>query len=324
MLALCALEVALFSRSFAAFFDGDAFYYFAHQVKDAAALKPLFSSLDRAKQYRPMTYLFFSFVQYPLLGFRAEWYSLFSTGIHLLNTVLVFLLLRRLTRSDLAGMAGATFWGLNPVAIFITHSIGFLSDQLVGFFYLLATVSFLRHREALKPVYGVVSLLAFAAALLSKEIAVTLPVNLAMLTLLAFPAKSERVSAAPEAGRWVGLSLFAILFCYLLAYYNIKGGSFYDQGQADNYRFTASYAAVLSKLAALKSALYFPFHNYPMANQRMTTSASFRGRPTLGRVAPACQWRESLKTTPPFITSATRPRAATSARGSPSTAITSA
>lgn len=269
LFVLCLVEWALFARTTAAFFDGDSFYYFPYRVTHLSDMAKYFTALDPAKQYRPMTHAFFSFILFPLLGLRAPLYGFASIAFHLLNTVLVFFLIRRLTRSDLAAAAGAAFWGLNPVAIFITHGICFLADYFYGFFYLLSILSFLRYRETHRLDAGLLTVVSFVIALFTKEAAVTLPLMIGMLTIILFAAKTARVSIASDAGKWVGLSLFIILFVYLLSYYNLKGGAFYDQGATDNYRFVPTMAALKTKLDALAAGLYFPFQKYPLRHPRM-------------------------------------------------------
>ncbi|MBI1746765.1 MAG: hypothetical protein HYR55_09275 [Acidobacteria bacterium] len=262
--AFCALEFIVFSRSMADFFDGDSFFHFPLRITQIGDLKRCLTSLDLAKQYRPLSHIFFGYCLYPLFGLNPRPYSYVSVAFHLLNTILVFFLIRKLTRSDRAGMAGAIFWGLNPVAIYVTHGLCFMADFTYALPYLLGIMAYLRYRETDHVAYGVLTVLAFIISLSAKEAGVTLPIALAMLAFV-LPAKVEAEGAKTIGGlKWVGPALFLILITYLSAYYLMKGGAYYDQGAKDNYRFVPSLAALTSKIDAFKTGLYFPIrHNLP-------------------------------------------------------------
>jgi protein O-mannosyl-transferase len=142
--------------------------------------------------YMPFTWL--SFALDHALGRMDPWgYHLASLLLHAANAVLVYLVARRLltvalqtavdTRAG-AAVAGLLF-ALHPQRV---ESVAWISDRgtlLCGAFYLLAVLAYLRGVDApdgrRRMAWGAASLVAFAAALLSKGMAMSLPITLLIL-----------------------------------------------------------------------------------------------------------------------------------------------
>ena len=109
------------------------------------------------------------------------WALALSLAAHLLITLMVFSLLRRLTRSDWAAVAGMAWFGVHAMNFYITYDATFLPDFCLGF---LGVASLLLYSRGMTWL----SLLFFAGALLSKEAAIMLPVGLSVVAYL----RSER------------------------------------------------------------------------------------------------------------------------------------
>lgn len=145
--------------------------------------------------YAPLTWLSFA-VTYAAAGMVPWAYHLGSLGLHAMNTALVYLLGRRLlaaAREDVldstpvrvGALLSALVFGLHPLR---AESVGWISDRgdlLCATFYLLALLAYLRAASAIDGAAGrrwrLASLAAFGAALLAKEIALTLPLSLLLL-----------------------------------------------------------------------------------------------------------------------------------------------
>jgi len=143
--------------------------------------------------YMPFTWL--SFALDYAFGRMDPWgYHLASLLLHATNAVLVYLVAQRLltvalqaavdTRAG-AAVAGLLF-ALHPQRV---ESVAWISDRatiLCGTFYLLAILAYLRAAEAptghRRMWWGAASLVAFAAALLSKGMAMSLPITLLIVT----------------------------------------------------------------------------------------------------------------------------------------------
>lgn len=142
--------------------------------------------------YMPFTWL--SFALDHALGRMDPWgYHLASLLLHAANAVLVYLIARRLLAVALstavdtrAGAAvAALLFALHPQRV---ESVAWISDRatlLCAAFYLLAVLAYLRAAGApdgrRRMGWGAASLVAFAAALLSKGMAMSLPITLLIL-----------------------------------------------------------------------------------------------------------------------------------------------
>ena len=128
-------------------------------------------------------------------GLEPWGYHLGNLLLHAGNVVLVWLLARRLlasgsdesltNRSIAAGATlSALLWGLHPLHAEPVAWVSARRDLLCGFFYLLAALAYLRGvagGAAIQPRWWGLSLAAFAAALSSKSIAMTLPLSLLLV-----------------------------------------------------------------------------------------------------------------------------------------------
>ncbi len=138
--------------------------------------------------YIPLTWLTFG-LNHALGGMEPWGYHLGNLLLHAANTTLVFFVARRLLAEgglavSLGAAATALLWALHPLRVESVAWITERRDLLCGFFYLLAVLAYLRgatREHALTGRWLVASLAAFAAALGSKAIAMTLPVTLLVL-----------------------------------------------------------------------------------------------------------------------------------------------
>ena len=186
--AILLLDLLLFSPSFGNFFCGDSLYFLSRQGDELRQPARLFTNLDTLHSYRPLTHLVFDYLMYPLSGLDPRGYQLMVRALHLSAALLVFFLLRRLTRSPGAALLGLFFFAAHGENFYLNYDPSFLPDLLVGLFGVAALLAYAQgHRLA--------STLFFGLALLSKESALTLVVGLVVAGLL-----REREERQPLAG----------------------------------------------------------------------------------------------------------------------------
>jgi protein O-mannosyl-transferase len=147
--------------------------------------------------YMPLTWISFA-LDYLLWGMDPFGYHLTNLMLHTANAVLVFLIARRLLSAaapdhDRAGLllgsvAAALFFSIHPLRVESVAWATERKDVLCGLFYLLAVGAYLRAWRG--PADGAVarrwywsSVVFFALALLSKAMAMTLPVTLLILDI---------------------------------------------------------------------------------------------------------------------------------------------
>ncbi len=126
--------------------------------------------------YRPMTYSTF-WLEYQCWGPRPFGFHLVNVLLHALNALLVWRVLCRLCIGG-AWVAAAAF-ALHPVHVESVAWIIERKDVLSGCFYLAALLAYLRSTHAGRWTAYALSLALFMAAVLSREMAASLPLVLA-------------------------------------------------------------------------------------------------------------------------------------------------
>lgn len=175
--------------------------------------------------YTPLTWMTWG-LNYVLGGLDPWGYHLGNLLLHATNAALFYLIARRLLSAGFAGGAGGWPVGDSSIAfgaafaalVFAVHplraeSVAWVSerrDVLCGLFYLLAAWAYLRgvaDGGAIRMRWWGLSLGAFTAALLSKAIAVTLPLSLVLLD--AYPLRRLGLGWRRLAGEKVPYALLA-------------------------------------------------------------------------------------------------------------------
>jgi len=130
--------------------------------------------------WHPLTWLSLM-LDYELYGLRAGGYHATNLLLHVLNTLLLFLLLRAMTRSDWKSALVAALFALHPLHVESVVWVSERKDVLSSFFGLLAMAAYAAYarRPSLIRYAGVA--LPFALALLAKPMLVTLPLLLLLL-----------------------------------------------------------------------------------------------------------------------------------------------
>lgn len=197
--ALLAILVVITFAAYGNSLQGDFVWDDTFLVRDNLDLKNLASlprvlarpfQLDEYHStpfYRPLTMVSF-FLDYRLWGKNPLGYHLTNLLLHLLAALLFYRLGKRLL-PEIAAMAAAFVFALHPIH---TESVTFISgrtDILCAVFYLAAI---LLHLASKRPVLcRVLAVASFTAALLAKEMAVTLPL---MLLLIDWWILREKIS----------------------------------------------------------------------------------------------------------------------------------
>jgi hypothetical protein len=147
------------------------------------------------ENFRPTGHLYF-YAMNRLVGLDFPKYVAVLHGLHLLNVMLVWLLLRQLGVNPFAAVAGAAFFALNVSAFDALWKPMYVFDVLCGTFCLATLVLYAEG-------YWIESILTMWLAYKSKELAIMLP-----LVLLAYEAWfGER--------RWHWMTpFFAISLCF--------------------------------------------------------------------------------------------------------------
>jgi tetratricopeptide (TPR) repeat protein len=133
-----------------------------------------------AANWHPLTWLS-HMLDVSLFGLDAGKHHLASVGFHMLNTLLLFHLLRRMTGTLWRSAFVAALFGLHPLHAESVLWIAERKDLLCGLFFFLSLWAYLRHAERPGAARYLPVLLFAALALLSKPMAVTLPFVMLLL-----------------------------------------------------------------------------------------------------------------------------------------------
>lgn len=137
--------------------------------------------------WHPLTWLS-HMLDFQIFGLRPWGHHLTSLLLHTANTCLVFVILRRMTGSTWPGWLVAALFGLHPMHVESVAWISERKDVLSALFSLLTIWAYVLNAQSARPPlrnitskFHLLALLFFAAALLSKPMAVTLPCVLLLL-----------------------------------------------------------------------------------------------------------------------------------------------
>jgi tetratricopeptide (TPR) repeat protein len=157
--------------------------------------------------YRPLFLLTLN-IGHQVWGASPVAFHALNLLLHCVNTLLVFYLVLGFTgRSGFAAaMFGAAIFAVHPVHVESVAWIAGMTDPLVSLFLLTSILFYRRFFHTGRKLYSVVSLLCFAAALLSKEVAILFPFLLVVHDWL-----QRRLSIARYA------PYFVLLGAYFLA-----------------------------------------------------------------------------------------------------------
>jgi len=136
--------------------------------------------------WHPLTWIS-HLVDVELFGLKPWGHHLTSALLHAVNALLVFVVLHKMTGAVWRSWFVAALFGLHPLHVESVAWVAERKDVLSTFFWLLAIWSYARwtsqraaHRPRVFACYGL-SLLCFAAGLMSKPMVVTLPCVLLLL-----------------------------------------------------------------------------------------------------------------------------------------------
>jgi tetratricopeptide (TPR) repeat protein len=148
---------------------------------DSEHLKLLLTK-DYEGNYHPVTMLSIA-LNYSKGELNPQTYLYTNLFFHLLNVLLVFIFIRKLTGNQAVSFISSLLFGLHPLHV---ESVAWASerkDVLYCFFFLLSLIAYLQYLKKSNWVYFISSLIFFALSLLSKAMAVPLAVVIVFIDL---------------------------------------------------------------------------------------------------------------------------------------------
>ncbi len=258
-LGLILLNLAFFAINLNDFFLSDDFDWIYSTKTSQHSLLDYFSANYFGEQgsggsYRPMFNVIFSFT-YNLFGLNPLGYHLinliFHIGVCFLVYLLVLILFDKYKEKNKIAILSALFFAILPNHSEAVIWIAAIGDPVVAFFYLLAFYLYVLFRKKEKFYYLIFSILSFIIALLTKELAITLPLLILVWELYKGISKNK-IFLREIIVRVIGY--FAVLLFYLLARYWAIGLFF---GYYAEETFRVDFDKIFKMFAALITNLFF-------------------------------------------------------------------
>jgi hypothetical protein len=130
--------------------------------------------------WHPLTWLSL-LADYELYGFNAPGYHVTNLLLHILNTILLFVVLRRMTGETWKSLTVATFFAVHPLNIESVAWIAERKNLLSTLFWILTLFAYVRYIERPGWLRYMQALFLFALGLTAKPMLVTLPFVLLLL-----------------------------------------------------------------------------------------------------------------------------------------------
>ncbi len=127
--------------------------------------------------YVPVTIVSFM-IDYLMGGFDPAVYHRTNLLLHLCNTVLLILFMKKLSGDFVTALVAGILFGIHPMRVESVAWISGRKDLLAMFFFLLSSICYLIYLDKRKYLFVTLSYLLFLSALFSKTIVLTFPLIL--------------------------------------------------------------------------------------------------------------------------------------------------
>ncbi len=225
--AIFILTVIVFSSSinneFLTNWDDQDYVTNNNDIKDLSYqnVKKIFTSYYVAN-YQPVTMLSYG-IEYKFFNLNPKTFHTTNLILHLLNIILVFQLIYLLTRKTGISAIAALFFAIHPMHVESVAWISERKDVLYSLFYLGALIAYIYYIKNKKNKYLIYSLLLFIFSLLSKSMAVTMPVVLILFDYY-YKRKFERKIIIEK----IPFFILAICFGIIAILSQKSGGGIYE------------------------------------------------------------------------------------------------
>ena len=150
--------------------------------------------------YRPIATLSYS-LDYSIWGLNPFGYHLTDLILHVLVSLLVFVLLLRLAGKPPAAWLGAIIFTTHPILVESVPAVARRHDVIAALFVLASLLFYVKHRSGPRrpPVYALASILSYLLALGAKEIAIILPALIVSYLVIFSPHQQSLLARAGAA-----------------------------------------------------------------------------------------------------------------------------
>jgi tetratricopeptide (TPR) repeat protein len=124
--------------------------------------------------YRPF-FLLWLRVNDACFGLNPKGWHAAALGLHLIATLLVYFIFRKLTANPSLAAMGALIFGLHPIHAEVVAWVSGATESLLAVFFLAGFLAYLKSRDGDSAIWMTVSCIFFALSVFSKETGIVLP-----------------------------------------------------------------------------------------------------------------------------------------------------
>jgi tetratricopeptide (TPR) repeat protein len=213
--AICLLLIAATLLAFVQVLDGrfinfDDPGYVTNNVHvrsgiSAQTIMWAFTSTDEVN-WHPLTWISHA-LDCTLFGLDARYHHAMNLLLHILSSILVFIVFEKMTRARWQSAFVALVFALHPLHVESVAWIAERKDVLSGFFWMLTLLAYERYRRSPVPGRYLLTFGAFLLGVLSKPVVVTLPFVLVLLDYWPFRRFEFGASRTRKVGKGDGAGL---------------------------------------------------------------------------------------------------------------------
>ncbi len=176
-------------------------------------LKEIFTT-PYYKLYHPLVTLSFAF-EYFFCKLDPFLYHFDNLLLHILNTLLVFFIIKRFSKSFIISYFTALIFAIHPLHVEVVSWISSRKDTLYSFFFLLSVLTYMKMDDG-KKIKGLffISIFSFFLSCLSKPTAVTLPLFLMLIDFCMRKLSFGRLK------NYIPYILISALFVYIAVHFH--------------------------------------------------------------------------------------------------------
>ena len=248
-LVICFIVAAAFSPSLSNGFTNfdDTAYLTANPLVRSLApanIKQIFTTTRPHTLFSPLVTLTFA-LEYQLWELDPRGYHAVNLFLHILNALLVFFLIRNVSRSPATAFFTSLLFAIHPLRVESVAWVTERKDLLFTLFFLLALQCYIRYLKKDSGRDYLATLLLFAFAILAKISALVLP---AVLLLMDWKFES-RISKK----RWLEKIPFAVILLLFAI-------SSWNSVQAFSVQYSGQYSGGLHQVIMKNSLWTIPFY----------------------------------------------------------------
>ena len=184
LVVVAGVVLYVYRGAFSGFFIQDDFgWLLDSRFRSLGEYLSCFFRFNPAGGYRPLSQETFFFVGQVLFGMQPAGFHVLSFAFHLLGTVVLYFLLRQFF-PPLASLTGTVFYGIHSAHMSSVYWISAVAEPMASACYAVSLLFFVRFDRTGRTRFFVFSMIGAIVGIMSKESILSLPLAIAVYTLI--------------------------------------------------------------------------------------------------------------------------------------------